>query len=48
MSAVHSFDVVVVGGGPPGAAVARDIADAGFQVAIIFSRSQQPGCSTDD
>jgi geranylgeranyl reductase family protein len=32
---VEQYDVVVVGGGPSGAAVARDIAAAGYRVAIL-------------
>ena len=32
---MEKYDVVVVGGGPAGAAVARDIASAGFTVAIL-------------
>ena len=32
---MERFDVLVVGGGPAGAAVARDVAEAGFSVAIL-------------
>jgi digeranylgeranylglycerophospholipid reductase len=39
---VQRFDVVVVGGGPAGAAVARDVAAAGFRVAIL-ERDQRVG-----
>ena len=35
MNQIQRYDVVVVGGGPAGAAVARDIASAGYQVAIV-------------
>ena len=42
MNEVQRYDVVVVGGGPAGAAVARDVAAAGFRVAIV-ERDQHIG-----
>ena len=44
MSAEEAFDVVVVGGGPPGATAAHDLARRGRKVALIDKAGRIKPC----